>query len=109
MGSTPTAQRYRKKPVEIEAMQWSGDNYPQLHAWTGNREDGHEIVAAAPHGLQLWVQANEAWLTLENGEWIIRDSRGFYPCKPDIFEQNYEPATDETAEPSACSEGTPCP
>ncbi|MFR9773121.1 hypothetical protein [Nocardia sp. SC052] len=90
MGSTPTAQRYRKRPVTIEAMQWTGDNYPDLYAWTGNRDDGHEIVAAAPQGLQLWVQANEAWLTLETGEWIIRDSRGFYPCKPDIFAETYE-------------------
>lgn len=26
------------------------------------------------------------------GEWIIRDTRGFYPCKADVFADTYEPS-----------------
>lgn len=46
------------------------------------------------HG-ELYVAANNAWLDIEIGEWIIKDSRGFYPCKPDIFAQTYEVVADD--------------
>lgn len=28
---------------------------------------------------------------VDTGEWVIKDEKGLYPCKPDIFEKTYEP------------------
>jgi hypothetical protein len=90
-------QRYRKKPVEVEAMQWTGTNETDIQAWTG-RGGFHELDfedrgdnPAATAG--LYVAANSVWVTLEPGEWVLKDRRGFYPCQPDVFEETYEPCS----------------
>lgn len=89
-------QKYRKKPVEIEAMRWDGDNAEDIQVWMGL---GFHPVAPADRAknpestAELFVNANSRWLGIETGEWVIRDSRGFYPCKPDIFEATYEEVT----------------
>lgn len=79
--------KFRKKPVVIEAVQWTGSN-------------GNEIVRFIT-GLPDAEAFDETIKTLEGemhasvGDWIIKGVKGeFYPCKPDIFEATYEPATD---------------
>lgn len=110
------AQKYTKKPVTIEAMQWDGtfDGYMDLAAWEGidvqwhprrthdtstNEETGvtstFEREEPIEEHVRLFVAANDRWLPLEPQEWVLRDSRGFYPCKPDIFEQSYGPAREK--------------
>lgn len=93
------ARRYRKRPIVIEAMQWTGDNAEALTAWTHgrfdeldpeDRTDNPEATGA------VWVAANGVWIPVEPGEWIIHDSKGFYPCKADVFEQTYELVGDES-------------
>jgi hypothetical protein len=80
--------KFRKKPVVIEAMQWTGDNIQELWDWS-TAEFVYGPTESNP--LRLYVAANDAWLDLEVGEWIIKDVRGSYPCKPDIFKATYEP------------------
>jgi len=87
--------KYRKKPVVIEAFQWTGDQY--------QTEDPEWIVKAIIDGT-VWFNnqgtepCNMEIKTLEGnhianrGDWIIKGVKGeFYPCKPDIFEATYEP------------------
>jgi hypothetical protein len=100
--TTPEPGAYRKKPVVIQAMQWTGDNEAEIQAWTGagrfheidpeDRGDDPDATGA------LLVDANSAWLTIEPGEWVLRDQAGFYPCKAAIFAATYEPAVDWTDE-----------
>ncbi len=80
--------KYRKRPIVIEAMQWTGDNLEGLWAWAGA-----DVIYGPTefNPLRLYVAANDAWLNLEVGEWILRDSLGFYPCKAEIFAATYEP------------------
>ena len=102
--------KYRKKPVVIEAFQMTearrmdNSEWPQwLHmAWN---LDPHE--AGSLHRCDMSAQLPDALqiMTLEGvhkvswGDWIIRGVKGeLYPCKPDIFEATYEPATPQ--EPS---------
>ena len=76
--------KFRKKPVVIEAVQWTGKN-------------GSEVAAFCP-GIQFDFAMDDAYIkTLEGemiasaGDWIIRGIKGeFYPCKNDIFEATYE-------------------
>ncbi|MEI7151539.1 DUF2829 domain-containing protein [Pectobacterium carotovorum] len=84
---------YRKKPVVIEARQFTGK-------WTG---DGTEILNWMGRGgdwsadtAELTIPTPEGVMTASAGDWIIRGVKGeFYPCKPDIFEATYEPAEAE--------------
>jgi len=79
-----TAKTYQSRPVRIEAMQWTGDNFDELFGWIG-----YEIVRK-PDGLRLFVAANDRWLPLTVGEWVAKDRHGFYPIKDDVFTEKYE-------------------
>ena len=48
----------------------------------------------SPDGtLDLHIETLEGTLHVSPDDWVIRGVQGeFYPCKPDIFEQTYEPA-----------------
>lgn len=84
---------YRKKPIEITAMQWTGDNADAIRAWADWKFDvlDPEDRGDNPdHTAQVLVDANSVWIGIETGEWIIRDSKGFYPCKADVFAETYE-------------------
>ena len=81
---------FRKKPVVIEAIKWTGKNADEVQAFLHN---GHKHAA---HG---WVKGRyveigtlEGLMVASIGDWIIKGVKDeFYPCKPDIFEQTYEP------------------
>lgn len=95
---------FRKKPVVIEAVQWTGDNWEELIDFctvadpvggaparyvTGdveNLNNGYE------GRVPVLIETLEGTMRGEIGDWIIRGVNGeFYPCKPDIFEKTYEP------------------
>lgn len=83
--------KFRKKPVVIEAVQWTGDIL-----------DAETIVefaanAAQPtvgfQGDKLVIYTLEGVMEASPGDWIIRGVKGeMYPCKPDIFAATYEPS-----------------
>lgn len=81
--------KYRKKPIEIEAWQFNGEDGLSWPRWI------HEYENAG--GLCFWAYGKLTIPTLEGamiaspGDWIIKGIKGeLYPCKPDIFEQTYE-------------------
>ena len=85
--------KYRKKPVVIDAIQWTGDNIQEI--WD-------EFGAGAIYGP---TETNPDWLiidTLEGqmlallNDWIIRGVKNeLYPCKEDIFPLTYESVAEE--------------
>lgn len=86
--------RYRKKPVVIEAHQWNPSERPtSLPDWLWN------VIGMTPELFnentgELSIRTLEGTMTARPGDWIIKGVKGeFYPCKPDIFEATYEPAT----------------
>ena len=88
---------YRSKPKLIEAMRWTGENNAEVMEWTGTHLDidGQEVLVFTPLAYPsalLWVAANNATITVEPGEWILRDKLGFYPCKDEVFRASYEEA-----------------
>ena len=40
------------------------------------------------------MAANDAWLQIEDGEWVAKDDHGFYPIKDDVFARKYRLADD---------------
>ena len=85
--------KYRKKPIEIEAVQFTGDNWDEIQKFTGiqcvskcgfNYEDGYMIG-------KVYIKTLEGEVQFHKGDWIIKGIKGeFYPCKPDIFDETYE-------------------
>lgn len=87
--------KYRKKPVVIDAFQWTGD--------VVQGEDPVWIVDAIERGdvwfeniltpdvcLVIWTLEGVHYAKI--GDYIIQGIKGeIYPCKPDIFEATYEP------------------
>lgn len=86
-------KKYRKKPVEIEAVQWTGDNLAELR-----KMDGFNSVHTC-FGGRLNIKTLEGMMFASVGDYIIKGVQGeFYPCKPDIFEQTYEEVKDGKTE-----------
>jgi len=78
--------RYRKLPVEIEAVKWAGDNADEVARLQG--------ISRVEYGNGLLVvHTLEGDMRADLGDYIIRGVKGeLYPCKPDIFEATYEAA-----------------
>ena len=81
-------KRFRKKQIVIEAVQITDGTfdapYPNLDHISGVVYD--PIVRCA------YIQAREGIMQADLGDWIIKGVRGeLYPCKPDIFDETYEP------------------
>lgn len=91
--------KFRKKPVEIEAIQWTGENRIQICEFVG--KDLHSVTP--PHGFErendvpdeafrILIPTLEGLMTADRNDWIIKGVKGeFYPCKPEIFEMTYDP------------------
>lgn len=112
-------QRYRKKPVEIEAMKFAGETRDAHRVMTWMEENLYPFLvgdATAPETLrypdqvatddstpdrgiyidpatgELMIRTMmEGDMRVRLGDWIICGVQGeFYPCNPDIFEATYE-------------------
>jgi hypothetical protein len=79
---------FRKKPVVIEAVKWTGDM--------------QSVIDVLGHDLPSYGEGRDGSLRIETlegdhecrpGDWIIRGVKGeLYPIKPDIFAATYEEA-----------------
>lgn len=83
-------RRFRKRPVVIEAVRWTGSNQQEIHDFT---EGTAKFSGDERYGWDLRIPTLEGVHRAAEGDWIIRGVQGeFYACKPDIFEATYEPA-----------------
>lgn len=81
--------RFVKKPVEIEAI-CTLDDDETLLGWLREHNCPFEMVG--DHALV--IHTLEGDMRADKGDWIIRGVQGeFYPCKPHIFVETYEPVT----------------
>ena len=78
-----TGKRGRKKPVEVDAIRWTGENESAVLAFC----DG----AASIINGWLRIATLEGTHIAMVGDYIIRGVKGeYYPCKADVFEMTYE-------------------
>lgn len=83
--------KFRKKPVVIDAVQWQGDNLQDVASLGGARAYEQDFL-----GDDLIINTLEGDMKANKGDWIIKGVKGeLYPCKPDIFEQTYEPVSNQ--------------
>lgn len=93
-------KKFRKKPVVIEAMRWTGDNTRDVMLWAAGgtlapfaMAPGWWLSNPSEGKFRLMVPTLEGQMAANPGDWIIKGIKGeFYPCKPDIFDATYEQA-----------------
>lgn len=73
--------KYVKKPIEIEAIQWTGENYVEISQFCDKCYFDSVLKIITLEGTQ------EAKM----GDFIIKGIKGeFYPCREDIFNFIYD-------------------
>lgn len=83
--------RYRKKPVEIEAVEFKDDSDDTLIAIQNFMNKELVVSYADPEHPVIKIATLEGVMDASVGDSIIKGLRGeFYPCKPDIFWKSYE-------------------
>lgn len=83
--------KYRKKPVVIEAWQFTKENFTN---GTPKEFRNENITLWSQYGgkiIEGEIKTLEGVMVVSENDWIIKGVNGeFYPCKPDIFEKTYE-------------------
>ena len=78
-------KKYVKKPIEVEAIQWTGDNAREIEEFTNWR------ACQNIYGKSMVIETLEGEMEVVVGDYIIKGASGeCYPCKADIFKETYE-------------------
>ncbi len=108
-----TAERFIKKQVTVEAIQFNGNsNRAGIELFVGKElktELESETAYIAGHGapiFSLLIETKEGVMKAFKNDWIIKEpfptgDRDFYPCKSDIFEKTYSPLASHPSPMSA--------
>ncbi|MFJ5638685.1 hypothetical protein [Streptomyces sp. NPDC093223] len=94
--------RYRKRPIEVDTIQWTGDNESAVQAFVGgpshfyalspeDREGSDDPEATAT----VYDKLHSTWVLVYTGQHIVRGVKGeFYPIAEDVLAETYEPVSD---------------
>lgn len=89
-------KRYRKKPIEIEAIkfEYTVDGLEELLKFVDTQPVSY-WKERHPDALgKATIATLEGVMVAKEGDYIIKGVNGeFYPCKADIFEKTYEEVT----------------
>jgi len=87
--------QYRKKPIVIEAIQFTRTNWEEVKEFTNNTAHTMATERSMDGVSTCIIPTLEGKHIATEGDFIIKGVQGeFYPCKPDIFEKTYEEVWD---------------
>ncbi len=90
--------KFRKKPLVIEAMQYTGENEQEILKFANEKA----YIEYGLDGAFFKINTLEGSMEISINDWIIEGIKGeFYPCKPDVFESTYVKVC-ETSERLRC-------
>ena len=82
-------KRYKKRPVVIEAVQFTGWNWAECKDFIAGEHLIHPQWMREYDYIE--IETLEGTMQCSKGDYIIKGINGeFYPCKPDIFTKTYE-------------------
>ena len=92
--------KFRKKPVVIEAVQWTGTPESEVEMRAFLKGIGAAFLrplnGEPSVAVLIEIPTLEGKMHASPGDWIIRGVKGeIYPCKDDIFQATYEPVGDD--------------
>lgn len=103
-----TVRTFRKKPVTVRAVQWTGDNQAEVEAFLGADFAGWRTYTSPPVLLIRTLENPEDPFQAPAGWWVLEGVAGeHYACRADILEATYEdagvlPVADGTCGHPAC-------
>lgn len=83
--------KYRSKPVIIEAIQFTMKNLNKIMT---NHSNGR--LWYTPNLQTITIKTLEGDMVAKEGDWIIKGTEGeFYPCIDSVFKRKYEELDDD--------------
>ena len=83
-------KKYRKNPIEVSAMEWTGDNLVEIGNFVGDMFDGMNTDCS------LRIITLEGRAKAQVGDFVIKGIIGeFYPCRRDVFLGSYSEVKDK--------------
>ncbi|MFI1701993.1 hypothetical protein ACH419_39435 [Streptomyces bobili] len=97
--STPVIRR-RKKPVEVDTIQWTGDNETAVQAFTGGPSNFYALDTEDREGSDdpeatatVYDRLHSTWVLVYTGQHIVRGVKGeHYPIAEDVLAETYDTA-----------------
>lgn len=94
-------EKFKKKPIEIEAIQYNNLNREEIEKFVGKRllqeleSETAYLAGKGPPKFSISIETKEGVMKALPNDWIIKEpfpngDRDFYPCKNDIFKKTYE-------------------
>lgn len=95
-------RKFRKIPVEVEAIQFNGNsNIQDIENFVGKElkavleSETAYLAHQGPPIFSLLIETKEGMMKIKMNDWVIKEpfpsgDRDFYPCKPDIFKMTYK-------------------
>ncbi|KIF67589.1 hypothetical protein HY68_01405 [Streptomyces sp. AcH 505] len=89
----PGPALYRRRPIEMEAVQWTGDNTAEMTAFAGtcfaevpaeDRGDDPDETA------QLLESTHSSWVGLLVGDWVGKVDGGFHLFSAETMAAGYD-------------------
>lgn len=92
-------KKYRKRPIVVEAEQWTGD----VDAIRDFCSDCDYIyIRHLEKDVHLCIKTSEGIMEVPMGDYIIKEAKEkFYLCKKDIFDMTYNLVEEEHEDPYA--------
>lgn len=87
-------QVYRKRPIEIPTLRWTGNNLDEMVEFTGrmfhavdvsDRTDDPDITG------EVYDKLHSTWVGVKTGQSVVRGVVGeLYPIDPEVLTQTYD-------------------
>jgi len=86
------ADRYRRKPTEITAVQWDGTDDAQRRICSMGADFGTPDARTQPAELVAGKSGAQGVVNVPIGHWVAKAADDdFYPIDPEVFAATYEP------------------
>ena len=93
--------KFRKKPIIVEAIQWTGNNVEELN----NFASGSSCFISFAYD-RVYIETLEGTMYAISGDWVIKGIKNeVYPCNLDVFKATYEPLDPITIPESVFKDG----
>lgn len=99
---TVTITRFRKLPIEVDAIQWTGDNEAEVQAFTDGASYFNALDAEDRANCDdpdatatVYDRLHSTWVLVFTGQHIVRGVKGeLYPIAEDVLAETYEPVSE---------------
>ena len=93
-------KKYIKKPIPIEAVQFTGDNVVWIQenfcpkfkgALTMWQDPDKQTTGIIQKEFKCWIETMQGNIAVKIGDYVVKGIRGqFYSCDRDIFRESYD-------------------